>query len=174
MANDETVQQTSDQSAREKRSHRVLCLISVLAMIAVSLGLAAAANAQRRRRSATAPKPVSRFTGTYRGRFGDWEILDQGGGQLKVECSLVYPYKVRGLQTANLGEGNGQATLIGNVATFKPEGTTACTITLKFVGNKIIASQDGSDADCGFGHNVYANGTYIKRSNRPPKFDAEK
>ncbi len=132
------------------------------------------ANGQRRSDSSRARHQPSPFTGTYGNRSGDWKILDLGNGKLKVACSLTYMYKVRGLLTANTGEGSGEATINGKTAIFKPEGTTACAITLKFAGTRLITTQEGSDADCGFGHNVYANGTYRKQSSRPPRFDAEK
>jgi hypothetical protein len=144
------------------------------AICLVVLALILPVNAQQRDGSQRDQHQASQFTGTYVNRSGDWKILDLGDGKLKAACSLTYVYKVRGLLTAHIGEGSGEATLTGKTAVFKPEGTTACAITLKFVGNKLIVKQDGSDADCGFGHNVYANGTYRKQSNRPPKFDLEK
>lgn len=144
------------------------------ALCLVVLALILPANAQQRHGSPEARRQASRFTGTYVNRSGDWKILDLGDGKLKVACSLTYVYKVRGLLTAHTGEGGGEATLTGKTAVFKPEGTTACTIRLKFVGKKLIVKQDGSDADCGFGQNVYANGTYSKQSNRSPKFDMGK
>lgn len=140
-----------------------------LIVLAVSLP----ANAQQQDGPPVQPR-VSQFTGTYVNRTGDWKILDLGNGQLRVACSLTYLYKVRGLLTAHIGEGSGEASLTGTTAVFKPKGTTACTITLKFVANKVIVKQDGSDANCGFGHKVYANGTYRRQNKRPPKFDTEK
>jgi hypothetical protein len=65
------------------------------------------------------------------------------------------------------------ATLKYNVATFAPADTQGCSITLTFTGQKLIVKQTGSDADCGFGHNVTADGTYTKRSSRSPKFDSQ-
>ncbi len=91
-----------------------------------------------------------------------------------MSCELNYPYKVHGLWTANLGGCSGEATLTGKTAILKPDETTACTITLKFSPVKLVASQEGSDADCGFGHRVYAKGTYPNRSSRSPKFEMEK
>lgn len=144
------------------------------AICLVILALILPANAQQKDGSPPARPQTSQLTGTYVNRTGDWKILDLGNGKLKAACSLTYLYKVRGLLTAHIGEGSGEATLTGKTAVFKPENTTACTITLKFVGNKLIVKQEGSDADCGFGHHVYANGTYRKQSSRPPKFDTEK
>ena len=158
----------SGQAARVRRHHSTvksaLCLV-VLALILP-------ANAQQK--DGLPPARPSQFTGTYVNRTGDWKILDLGDGKLKVACSLTYLYKVRGLLTAHIGEASGEATLTGKTAVFKPKDTTACTITLKFVGSKLIVKQEGSDADCGFGHHVYANGTYRRQSRRPPKFDTEK
>jgi len=145
--------------------------IAKRALFLILLALVLPASAHQKRSASRARSP---FTGTYRNRFGDWEILDLGKDKLKVSCSLTYPYKVRGVLTANLGECGGEATLNGKVATFKPEETSACTITLRFTGNRLVVNQDGSDADCGFGHNVYADGTYPKRSSRQPRFDVEK
>jgi hypothetical protein len=42
---------------------------------------------------------------------------------------------------------------------------------LVFLPNKLKVEQAGSDADCGFGHNVYANGTYRKIKSGKPKFE---
>ena len=61
----------------------------------------------------------------------------------------------------NIGEAIGEATIDGNVATFVPGETKNCKITLTFLPpNKMVVTQEGSDADCGFGHNVMATGTY--------------
>jgi hypothetical protein len=140
------------------------------AICLIVLALILPANAQPPHGSLP-PRP---FTGTYANRSGDWKILNLGKGKLKVACSVTYAYKVRGLLTANTGEAGGEATIKGKTAIFKPEGTTACTITLRFAGKKLSVKQEGSDADCGFGHNVYANGIYRKQSSRPPRFDEEK
>ena len=140
----------------------------------IVLALLLTANGQPRSGSPRARTKASPFTGSYVNRSGDWKILDLGDGKLKVACSLTYAYKVRGLLTANTGEGSGTADINGTTALFKPEGTTACTITLKFAGKRLSVKQEGSDADCGFGHNVYANGTYSRQSRRRPRFDEEK
>jgi len=147
-------------------ANKASCLI-VLALILT-------ANGQQKSGSSRARHQASPFTGTYANGSGDWKILNLGDGKLRVACSVTYAYKVRGLLTANTGEASGEATINGKTAIFKPEGTTACTITLKFAGKKLSAKQEGSDADCGFGHKVYANGTYRKQSSRPPRFDEEK
>lgn len=157
-----------DLSAARVRHQRIVKNAICLVVLALILP----ANAQQKGGSRTArPNP---FTGTYVNPTGDWKILDLGDGKLKAACSLTYLYKVRGLLTAHIGEGSGEATLTGKTAVFKPKDTTACTITLRFAGSKLIVKQEGSDADCGFGQHVYANGTYRRQSRRPPRFDTEK
>lgn len=111
------------------------------------------------------------LTGAYRNRFGEFKIQALGVNRLHVRFDGTYPYKVNGELMANTGTGDGMTTLKGNVALFVPQETQGCSIRLTFVGQKLIVKQTGSDFDCGFGHNVVADGTYIKRSSRPPKFD---
>jgi hypothetical protein len=68
----------------------------------------------------------------------------------------------------NIGEALGEATIEGNVAIFIPGDTTRCKISLTFLTNRLEVTQEGLDADCGFGHNVVATGTYRRiRSGRP-------
>jgi hypothetical protein len=120
---------------------------------------------------AKVPQKTARLTGTYRNRSSEFKIQALGVNRLHVQFNGSYQYKVNGEMTANTGTADGTATVKYNVATFTPTNTQGCTITLTFAGQKLIAKQTGSDADCGFGHNVMADGTYIKRSNRSPKFD---
>lgn len=113
------------------------------------------------------------LTGTYRNRFGEFKIQALGVNRLHVQFNGTYPYKVNGEMMANTGTGDGMTTLKGNVAIFVPQDTQGCNISLTFIGQRLIVKQTGSDADCGFGHNVTADGTYIKRSSRPPRFEAQ-
>jgi hypothetical protein len=119
------------------------------------------------------PQKTKRLTGTYRNRWSEFKVQALGVNRLHVQFNGSYQYKVNGEMTANTGTADGTATLKYNVATFVPTNTQGCSITLTFTGLKLIVKQEGSDADCGFGHNVTADGTYTKRSNRPPKFDSQ-
>ncbi|HEX8889174.1 MAG TPA: hypothetical protein VF779_08350 [Pyrinomonadaceae bacterium] len=148
---------------------RKLLLLSIICLASVQF-----VNAQQRVRShapAKVPQKTARLTGTYRNRSSEFKIQALGVNRLHVQFNGSYQYKVNGEMTANTGTADGTATVKYNVATFTPTNTQGCSITLTFVGQKLIAKQTGSDADCGFGHNVMADGTYIKRSNRSPKFD---
>lgn len=121
--------------------------------------------------SSLAQVKAKRFTGTYRSRSGEFKIQALGVNRLHVQFNGTYEYKVNRELMANTGTADGMTRLNGNVAMFVPPETQGCSIRLKFFGNKLIVKQTGSDSDCGFGHNVVADGTYIKRSNRPPNFD---
>ena len=67
---------------------------------------------------------------------------------------------------ANEGEGSGIATVDGETAIFKPEGSEEeRQITLKFAGSKLVVTQTGI---CGFGHNVSVEGIYRKISSTKP------
>jgi hypothetical protein len=111
-------------------------------------------------------------TGTYRDAKSNSEIriLALGHGKLKVQLALVYEFKSAEGPMANLGDASGEATMENDVAVFVPEGAGDCKITMTFLPNgKLKVEQQGEE--CGFGHNVRAEGTFRKISNRKPKFD---
>jgi hypothetical protein len=126
-----------------------------------------------RRAFAQARINVRRLTGTYRNRTGEFKVQGLGVNRLRVQFNGTYAYKLGRELMANTGTADGMARLKGNVANFVPPDTQGCSISLSFVGNKLVVGQTGSDSNCGFGHNVTTDGTYIKRSSRPPKFDEQ-
>ena len=135
--------------------------------LVIGLALCGLAQAQK-------PKIVTaaQANGTYTGRSGEIKILALGGHKLKMQFDLFYEYKSPQGPSANTGTALGEADIENDVATFSPEAGENCTITIKFLaGNKIKVTQDGSDSDCGFGHNVTADGTYRKTKSGKPKFD---
>ena len=114
---------------------------------------------------------TAQVNGTWERKGGEFKIWALGHQQLQVEFSGVYEYKTPQGPTANTGEGNGVATIEGDIAIFKPEGAEEeCRITLKFTGGKLVVTQT---AICGFGHNVTAAGTYKKVSAKKPKFGSD-
>jgi hypothetical protein len=112
-------------------------------------------------------------TGTFRTKSGnEFKIQALGKGKLKIAFSGTYEYKYKNELLANTGEAYGTADIAGDTATFKPDNTEGCVITIKFKPNKtIVVDQDGDDAACGFGAHVYSDGTYRKVSNGKPKFE---
>ena len=145
--------------------------------ISFLMSLSAFANAQANRKSVSATEVNGtfrmNFTGKYREFWNDIKILALGGGKIRVAMDLVYPYTVRkGEKSANMGQLDGQATISGDTAIYESNEFGLCKITIKFVrAGTIKVTQDGSDADCGFGHNVMSGGTYRKVSSRKPRFD---
>jgi len=123
------------------------------------------------------PKPPARQTivtaaqanGVYRSYKSEFRILALGHNKLKVQFDGVYTTLSKSI---NMGYAFGEAIIDGNIATFKPPDTERCEITLVFLPGKLKVTQDGSDADCGFGHNVYATGTYRKIRRGKPKFES--
>ncbi len=111
-------------------------------------------------------------TGTYRDAKSNSEIriLALGHGKLKVQLALIYEYQSGEGPMANLGDASGEATIENDIAVFVPEEAGDCKITMTFLPNgKLKVQQQGEE--CGFGHNVYAEGTFRKISDRTPKFD---
>lgn len=142
----------------------IFCTVFVLCFIS-----ATAANAQSRKAVSGAE-----VTGTFReaSSGSEFNILALGKGKLRVAFSGVYPYKLaNGEDMANMGEALGEAEIKGDTATFTPEEFAECSITLKFLNRgRLKVTQQGSDAECGFGHNVSADGMYKKVSGKKPKF----
>lgn len=106
----------------------------------------------------------------YRYYQSEFRILALGHNKLKIQFDGIYMTVAK---SPNLGYAMGEATIEGNVATFIPPDTQGCKITLTFLRNsKLKAVQDGSDADCGFGHNVNATSAYRKIRGGKPKFES--
>lgn len=146
-------------------------LLSFCSIFAVLIIFSAEVKAQSRKVVGGAE-----VTGTFRDVSGsEFSILALGKGKLRISFSGVYNYKTtNGEPMAHTGEARGEAKIAGDTATFTPEDTEECTITLTFLrGGKVKVTQKGSDADCGFGHNVSAAGNYKKISNAKPKISAQ-
>ena len=124
----------------------------------------------------TPPKPpqkqivtAAQANGVYRYYQSEFRILALGHNKLKVQFDGIYMTVAK---SPNLGYAMGEAIIDGNVATFKPPDFTQCTINLIFLPGKLKVIQEGSDSDCGFGHNVNATGTYRKIRGGKPKFES--
>src|SRR6266404_7444089 len=109
----------------------------------------------------------AQVNGLYRYGRNDFRILALGHHKLKVQFNGEW--MTRG-GYPNIGEAIGEADIEGNVATFIPGDTTKCKITMTFLTNRMKVEQEGIDADCGFGHNVMATGTYRRVKRGKPKF----
>jgi hypothetical protein len=98
------------------------------------------------------------------------KILALGHGKLKVQLALIYEHHSAAGLAANVGDASGEATIENDIAVFVPEDAGDCKITMTFLSNsKLKVEQQG--IDCGFGHNVRADGIFRKVSKRKPKFD---
>jgi hypothetical protein len=150
--------------------------ISVLVLLIVSATVTPALVAQRRAVTGAEVTGTFRsyFTGRFRNQYNEILIQVLGKNKLKIQMDLVYPYRVKGEVTANLGSADGEALIDGDKAVFTPdysiEAKEECKITLRFTKpGTLIVSTENNDG-CGFGHNVMADGTYRKTSNAKPQF----
>ncbi len=112
---------------------------------------------------------AAQANGVYRYYDSEFRVLALGHNKLKVQFDGIYHTIAK---SVNMGYAMGEATIEGNVATFVPPDTQGCKITITFLPGKIVVKQEGSDADCGFGHNVKAPGTYRKIRSGKPKFES--
>jgi len=108
---------------------------------------------------------ATQVNGLYRYGRNSFRVLLLGRDKLKVQFNGEWMTR---WGYPNLGRATGEATLEGNVATFTPGEAPKCKITLTFLSNHVEVTQEGTDADCGFGRNVMATGTYRRiKGGRP-------
>jgi hypothetical protein len=148
----------------------VLCL-------AAFIGLTAVIGSGQAKRTSVAAAEVTgtfrySFPAKFKGSSSDIKILALGGGKIRVAFDLVYPhFDSQGELTANLGTADGIAAISGDTAVYESSESGPCRITIRFIKpGTIRVDQDVTDADCGFGYNVTASGTYRKVSSKKPKF----
>jgi hypothetical protein len=136
--------------------------------------------AQTSRKSVSAAEVNGTFRMNFRGKFRDVSseirLLALGKGRLRVAMDLIYPYTLGdGERTMNMGYLDGEASISADKAVYRSTEFGDCVITIKFVRPGTIkvvqGGADGTDSSCGFGHNVFADGTYRKVSSKKPKFD---
>lgn len=111
---------------------------------------------------------ATQVNGVYRSYQNEFRILALGHNKLKVQFDGAY---ITLSKSINMGYATGEASIEGNVATFIPPDTQNCKITMTFRSGKLVVRQEGTDADCGFGHNVSTHGTYRKIRGGKPKFE---
>ena len=137
----------------------------------------AMADAQPSRKTVSAAEVNGTFRMDFKGKFksqsNEIKILALGGQKVRIAMDLVYPYTLRnGELMVNMGGLDDEAAISGDTAVYESGGEGKCKITIKFLKpGTIKVTQAGSDGDCGFGHNVFATGTYRKVSGRKPKFE---
>lgn len=154
------------------QKYKILLLAVVVLMIT-----AMPSAAQRSRKSVS----VGEVTGTFRMTFpnkkfkgmGNYIYLASAGrGKLQVAFDLIYPYMMQNDEVmVNIGVNSGYADIEGDTAVFTDEDYGKCKITIKFVKPGMISvEQSTSEPSCGFGHNVWATGTYLRTDSKKPDF----
>jgi hypothetical protein len=115
---------------------------------------------------------TTQLTGTYRSPNGEFKVLTLSKTLIQIQFLGFYEYSTPSGLMAHLGEARGIANISKSIAVFKPEGTQNCILTLLFQSDKtLLVKQQGSDGDCGFGHNVTAEGHYTQVSHEIPIFE---
>ncbi len=151
---------------------------AVLVVLMLAVGFVAS-NAQTARKSVPASEVNGTFRMYFKGRFrgssSEVKLWALGHNKLKVALDPIYPFvDGQGELEANIGQLDGEAAIKGDKAVLSTSEFGSCTITIKFVRpGTLKVAQSGTDTDCGFGHNVTADGTYKKVSSKKPNFKRE-
>jgi hypothetical protein len=103
---------------------------------------------------------AAQANGTYRSYEMNFAFSRLGIRKLKVQFDGVYRTISK---SVNTGSAEGEAIIDGNVATLDLPEFGPCKINMVFLPhNRLKVFQEGDSPDCGFGHNVRADGTYRK------------
>lgn len=112
---------------------------------------------------------AAQANGVYSSYDNEIRILALGKNKLKVQFDGVYHTISK---SVNTGSASGEAIIDGNVAVWDLPEFGRCKINIVFLrNNRIKVFQEGDSPDCGFGHNVRADGTYRKIRGGKPKFE---
>ena len=147
-----------------RKSRPMKRLVILTTLVAASFVLPSATSAQN-------PKIVTaaQANGVYSSYDNEIRILALGKNKLKVQFDGVYHTISK---SVNTGTASGEATIEGNVAVLELTEWGPCKITMVFLPrNRLKVTQEGDSPDCGFGHNVRADGTYRKIRSGKPKFE---
>jgi hypothetical protein len=113
---------------------------------------------------------AAQANGVYSSYDNEIRILALGKNKLKVQFDGVYHTISK---SVNTGYASGEARIEGNVAVLEITEWGPCKITMVFLRkNRLKVTQEGDSPDCGFGHNVRADGTYRKIRGGKPKFES--
>lgn len=109
------------------------------------------------------------FTGTweYHGpaESGMWLMTLQNGNEVRFQLEIS-----RGAPSYNTGWIEGKFLLKGSSGIFQSSEYGTCAIKFEFKKSKVNLKEVNQSQECGFGYNVYAEGTLVKRSHNKPKF----
>lgn len=97
---------------------------------------------------------------------GKWLNTEQRGNKVRFQLELQ-----RGAPSYNSGWIEGEFELRDKSGIFQKRlYGGVCEITFRFFSNRVEIIQSGSDSDCGFGYNVWADGLLNRKSRNVPKF----
>lgn len=102
-----------------------------------------------------------KWTGAYESENGTLEVLKTSPDSIRFRLLVVMG------PTAHTGEATGELAVKDGKAAYRKG---SCVLTLSLYGNRVVIEQSGTDADCDFGMDVTAGGTYRFKNSAPPKF----
>src|SRR3954467_2815786 len=105
---------------------RIGLLITVVAMVTAIVSVTQAQNSK--------VVTAAQANGVYRYYDNEFRILALGHNNLKVQFDGLYHTLAK---SVNMGSASGEATIDGYVATFIPDDTQGCKITMTFLPGKL-------------------------------------
>ena len=112
------------------------------------------------------------FTGSWAHRgeanSGIWLKTRQQGKQVRFEMEIL-----RVAPSYNTGWIEGTVDLKNGKGVFRSREFGECAIAFEFKDRSVRLTHPDMLVECGFGHNVFAEGTLLRKSRVPPEFCRE-
>lgn len=112
------------------------------------------------------------FTGSWEHRgqahSGIWLKTRQQGNEVRFQLEIL-----RGAPSYSTGWIEGTVGLKNGQGVFRSSEFGECAIAFAFKDRSVRLTHPDMQVACGFGHNVFAEGTLLRKSRVPPEFCRE-
>jgi hypothetical protein len=113
---------------------------------------------------------TSKYAGTYsKGKDIDKEENGTIFIYPETDSSVLFYFDLnRGAPSYNMGSLYGRVKILNNCGIFNTNSDFSeegCKLTFQFIKSTLIIKTEDGKSDCGFGHGVFADGKYQKKSN---------
>ena len=108
---------------------------------------------------------IAKYAGEY--SFGGDEDAPSGNVHIYHKENNIISFELfvcKGAPSYNMGELSGEVEIVNGKGLYKNSEYGECILEFIFSENSVSISQQEGGYDCGFGHNVYVNDTFVKES----------
>lgn len=155
-------------------------LLALLAIIAGSCKIKQSENEQGKNEQSKEQTPLSVTVPQYGGIYAFGDTLKEGAAKGKAyiypendSTLLFYVYTNNGAPAYNSGSIDGRISVHNGKAVFRTrfgDAETQCVLRFNFRGDTLTIVQDNDECECGFGHGVYLDDTFLRITSETPLY----